>query len=177
MTQATPRHRTDRTKNLVGFLVGEVRYAIDILRVREIINPLPIVDLPHAPSSVVGVADHRGAVVPILDLRKRFGLAAVEATRRTKWVIVDVGERSVGFVVDAVTDVFGANATEQREVPRIGGNDARGIVAVYSVEVESRGAERTTALVFVIDALRVAEPTLALDVGGVAIPNDQETGR
>ena len=48
--------RGDRTKNLVGFQVGDVRYALEILRVREIINPLPTVALPHAPKVVLGVA-------------------------------------------------------------------------------------------------------------------------
>ena len=55
--------RTDRTKNLVGFVVGEVRYAVDILRVREIINPLPVVALPHAPPAIVGVALRLSAVL------------------------------------------------------------------------------------------------------------------
>ena len=80
------RHRSDRSKNLVGFVVGDVRYAVDILRVREIINPLPIVALPHAPPAVLGVADHRGLVIPIVDLRRRFGLEPNQTTRRTKWI-------------------------------------------------------------------------------------------
>ncbi|HJL32604.1 MAG TPA: chemotaxis protein CheW, partial [Polyangiaceae bacterium LLY-WYZ-15_(1-7)] len=79
MVDAT-RQRSDRSKNLVGFQVGDVRYAVDILRVREIINPLPLVELPHAPPSVLGVADHRGEVVPVLDLRRRFGLPATAPT-------------------------------------------------------------------------------------------------
>ncbi len=78
--------RRDRMKNLVGFLVGDVRYAVDILKVREIINPLDIVELPQSPSSVVGVADHRGEVVPIVDLRARFGLPSAEPTEA-----IDVG--------------------------------------------------------------------------------------
>ena len=49
--------------------MGDVRYAVEIHRVREIVNPLPIVTLPHAPAEVVGVADHRGDVLPVVDLR------------------------------------------------------------------------------------------------------------
>lgn len=170
----TPRHRSDRTKNLVGFLVGDVRYAIDILRVREIINPLPLVDLPHPPPSVIGVADHRGEVVPVLDLRQRFGLPAQAPTRRTKWVVVAVEDRSVGLVVDAVTDVFGAGPSEAREVPRLGDHDARGITAVFSLGGDEAPAEEARAgrvgrgLVFVIDVERVAEPTLRVDLGAVS---------
>ena len=95
--EALHRSRTDRTKNLVGFVVGDVSYAIDILRAREIINPLPMVALPHAPPAVAGVADHRGEVVPVLDLRRRFELPRLEASSRTKWVIVEVQSRSVAL--------------------------------------------------------------------------------
>lgn len=152
------RYRSDRTKNLVGFVVGDVRYAVDILRVREIINPLPIVPLPHAPRAIVGVADHRGKVVPVLDLRRRFGLPPAEVTRRTKWVIVRLEARAVGLVVDAVTDVFGAGEPGQRDVPRLGiGDTARGITSVYKHEDE---------LVFVLDIDRIAAAAEAIDMDG-----------
>jgi purine-binding chemotaxis protein CheW len=157
MTMEQPvRDRTDRSKNLVGFVVGDVRYAVDILRVKEIINPLPMVALPHAPPAVVGVADHRGSVVPVVDLRRRFNLPVMGATRRTKWVVVDVESRSVGLVVDGVTDVFGAGPADQREVPALGvGDAARGIAAVY---------KHDGGLVFVLDVDRVAAPAEAIDV-------------
>jgi purine-binding chemotaxis protein CheW len=85
------RYRHDPSKNLVGFVVGEVEYAVAIARVREIANPLLLVSLPQAPRAVVGVADYRGEVVPVVDLRMRFGLPAAAATRKTKWIVVDVG--------------------------------------------------------------------------------------
>ena len=155
MVDAT-RQRSDRSKNLVGFQVGDVRYAVDILRVREIITPLPLVELPHAPPSVLGVADHRGEVVPVLDLRRRFGLPATAPTRRTKWIVVELEDRSAGLVVDSVTDVFGAGPTEQRGVPKLGtGDEARGIAAVYATG---------GGLTFVIDVDRVAAPAEAIDV-------------
>jgi len=154
------RERQNRSKNLVGFIVGGVRYAVDILRVREIINPLPVVVLPHAPPAVVGVADHRGEVVPVLDLRLRFALPPSTESRRTKWIIVRLEERSVGLVVDAVTDVFGTGPADQRDVPELGmGDTARGIAAVYKHE---------GSLVFVVDISRVAAPAEAIDIGSLA---------
>lgn len=153
------RQRGDRSKNLVGFRVGDVRYAVDILRVKEIINPLPLVDLPQAPPMVVGVADHRGEVVPVLDLRLRFGLPQAPATRRTKWVVLGTLGRSVGLIVDAVTEVFGAGPGEQRDVPALGGPEIpQGIAAVYS-----HGGH----LVFVIDADAVVSPTQDLNFAGL----------
>jgi len=157
--------RTDRLKNLVGFQVGEVRYAVDIFRVREIIHPLPLVGLPHAPPVVIGVADHRGEVVPVVDLRLRFGLPAIDAAKsaRAKWIIVDIDDRSVGLLVDFVTDVFGAGPTDQREVPRLGiGDERRGIAAVYMHQ---------GALVFVIDVDRVANAALDVELPEVAAPS------
>ena len=149
-SDSTTRYRSDQAKNLVSFLVGDVRYAVDIHLVREIVNPLPFVALPHAPEEVCGVADHRGEVLPIVDLRVRFGLPPVDATRRTKWIIVRVpGQaQAVALVVDAVTDVFGAAERDQRSVPELSrGRDQRGIATVYSYE---------GSLVFVVDPQIVA---------------------
>lgn len=157
---ALTRRRGDRSKNLVGFTVGDVHYAVDILRVREIIAPLAVVQVPHAPPAVLGVCDHRGEVVPVLDLRQRFGLAATVATRRTKWIVVEFGSRLVGFVVDGVTEVFGAGPNAQRSVPQLGAGDVeRGISAVYSHE---------SHLVFVLDVERIAAVTEELDFSSLS---------
>lgn len=159
MVDAMTRARGDRSKDLVGFLVGDVYYAVDIFRVKEIINPLPVVTLPHVPPVVVGVADHRGDVVPVLDLRLRFGLPAAQATRRTKWIIVATEDRLVGLVVDAVSGVFGTGPSQERAVPKLGvGDEARGIAVVF---------RHDGRLVFVIDVDRVAAPAESVDVAAV----------
>lgn len=160
-TDSTTRYRSDQAKNLVSFLVGEVRYAVDIHLVREIVNPLPFVALPHAPQEVCGVADHRGEVLPIVDLRVRFGLPATEATRRTKWIIVRLPGRAqaVALVVDAVADVFGASENAQRSVPELSqGRDRRGIANVYSHEGK---------LVFVVDPHVVAAAARDIDTSSM----------
>ena len=59
---------------------------------------------PHAPSAVAGVADHRGEVVPILDLRVRFGLPRLSDPRRAKWILIEVENRTFGLAVDRVAD-------------------------------------------------------------------------
>jgi purine-binding chemotaxis protein CheW len=160
-TDSSTRYRTDQAKNLVSFLVGDVRYAVDIHLVREIVNPLPFVTLPHAPDEVCGVADHRGEVLPIVDLRVRFGLPPVDPTRRTKWIIVRLPSRaqSVALVVDAVTDVFGASENDQRSVPELSrGRDRRGIANVYSHEGR---------LVFVVDPHVVAAAAREIDTSSM----------
>jgi len=78
------RQRHDPSKSLVGFFVGNVHYAVPIGRVREISNPLEMVPLPHAPHAVIGVADYRGEVVPVVDLRMRFGMDPAAAQSVTE---------------------------------------------------------------------------------------------
>lgn len=157
MRRMASRTRADRNKNLVGFIVAGVHYAVDILRTKEILNPLAVVELPHAPASIIGVTDHRGLVVPVLDLRRRFLLPSVGLTRKTKWIVVSVANRSVALVVDAVTDVFGASDSDQRGIPSLGEGDTdRGIAAVYKHDGN---------LTFVLDIDRVAAPAEAIDTG------------
>jgi purine-binding chemotaxis protein CheW len=151
------RHRHD-SKSLVGFVVGDVHYAVPISKVGEITNPLDVVALPHAPMAVIGVADYRGDVVTVVDLRTRFGLAEVERTRRTKWIVVDVGNRFAALVVDAVTEVFGTGGAELRPAPVLGGgDDKRGIAGVTNHD---------GALVFVLDPGRLRELTEPLAAAG-----------
>jgi purine-binding chemotaxis protein CheW len=150
----THRYRHDPSKSLVGFVVGEVVYAIPIARVREISNPLTAVELPHAPHAIAGVADYRGEVVPVVDLRVRFGLPLLERTRRTKWIVIDLGGRHAALVVDAVTDVFGTGGNELRAAPPLGaGDDVRGIVGVTNF---------AGRMVFVLDVLRFKDLTTPL---------------
>jgi purine-binding chemotaxis protein CheW len=159
MADAIQRHRIDTHKNLVGFVVGDVHYAIDITRVREIVNPLDVTPLPFTPPEVSGVADHRGEVVPVIDLRVRFNLDRRSEERGTKWILVSLGTRVVGLVVDKVTEVFGAPSDEIRPTPEVGGNrDMRGINGV---------AKHDGRLVFVLDTLRFLEIVDALSASGV----------
>ena len=123
------RSRQATQRSLVAFVVGSVRYALEIAQVREIVTPLPLTLLPHTPEGLAGVADHRSAVVPIIDLRSRFGLPTLAARgRKTKWILVDVRGRTVGLVVDDVLGVLRLGVAEFRPA-RIseGGGSARNI--------------------------------------------------
>jgi purine-binding chemotaxis protein CheW len=144
---AASKQRPDPRKSLVGFIVGDVAYAVPITHVQEIVAPLELTELPHSPDAVAGVADHRGQVIPIVDLRARFRLPKSSDRRRVKWILVRVEERTFGLAVDRVTDVFGTGGVEIRPAPALGGGeDSRGIVGVTSYE---------GALVFVLDVSRL----------------------
>lgn len=153
---ASTRQRPDPQKSLVGFVVGEVAYAVPITQVREIVNPLVVTPLPHAPPAVVGVSDHRGEVVPIVELRSRFGLPRAPDPRRSKWILVDVQGRTVGLIVDSVTDVFGTGGAQLQPAPQLGaGDDLRGILGVTTYEGR---------LTFVLDVTRFEALVRPLDL-------------
>ena len=143
----TTKQRPDPRKSLVGFVVGDVAYAVPIVHVQEIVAPLGLTELPHAPHAVAGVTDHRDQVIPIVDLRARFRLPPLADRRRAKWILLRGEERTFGMIVDRVTDVFGTGGVEIRPAPKLGGGeDSRGIVGVTSYE---------GALVFVLDVTRL----------------------
>ena len=100
--------------------LGAEEYGIDILAVREIRGWTPVTRIPQAPSYVLGVLNLRGAIVPVLDLRLRFGLAREEYTATTVTVVVTVAGRLFGVVVDAVSDVLDVEADQIRPVPDMG---------------------------------------------------------
>jgi purine-binding chemotaxis protein CheW len=152
-------NRAVRSKNLVGFVVDGVPYAIDIQRVREIIKPLPTLPIPHAPLAIVGVTDHRGDVVPIIDLRVRFGAPQRSSGPEQFWIVVKRAKRYAGLVVDQVTEVFGAGVSQYRDVPDIGLTDqSQAIVSVCT----HRGS-----LVFVLDVDRITDLAEQIDLGAL----------
>ncbi|EKE71049.1 chemotaxis protein CheW [Gallaecimonas xiamenensis] len=102
------------------FLLGKERFAVDILRVREIRVWSPPTRLPAVPAYVSGVINLRGMIVPILDLRQRFGLGERQYDANTVTLILGNGEeRLMGLVVDAVADVL-ALADQDRVATRLG---------------------------------------------------------
>ena len=86
-------------------LAGEA-YGVEIGRVEEIIRMQAITRIPNGPAFIEGVTNLRGRVIPVLDLRKRFGLPATEQTRRSRIVVGELGQHTVGLVVDAVSEVL-----------------------------------------------------------------------
>ncbi|HAO93651.1 MAG: chemotaxis protein CheW [Deltaproteobacteria bacterium GWC2_56_8] len=91
---------------LVTFRLGNEEFSLDILRVQEIIRHMDLTRVPRTPDFVEGVINLRGRVIPVLDLRKRFGLPAEDRTNETRIIVVDVDNRTVGLKVDAVSEVL-----------------------------------------------------------------------
>ena len=93
-------------QQLVLFQVGAELYGVDIARVHEIIRLQAITRVPRAPAFVEGIINLRGKVIPVVDLRRRFGLPSAEHTRASRIVVVEIGDQVVGIIVDAVSEVL-----------------------------------------------------------------------
>jgi len=106
------------------FALADEEYALPVLKVREIIKMMEITQVPKVPPHVKGVINLRGKVIPIVDLRLKFGFPAQEATERTCIIVVDAalnGSRgALGFVVDGVSEVMNIVAEEIEPTPDFG---------------------------------------------------------
>jgi purine-binding chemotaxis protein CheW len=91
---------------LVCFRLGSEEYGLDIGQVQEINRMIAITRVPRAPSFMKGVINLRGQLIPIIDLRVRFGMPAVEPTKSTRIVVVEIGHSRVGMIVDGVSEVL-----------------------------------------------------------------------
>ena len=103
-------------QQLVVFDLSTEAYGVDIGAVREIIRLQDITKVPRTPEFVEGVINLRGKVIPVVDLRKRFGLPAEEESKENRIVVVDIGAQDIGVIDDEVTEVLRI-ATESVEPP------------------------------------------------------------
>ena len=123
----------------VTFVCGGVEYGIEILRVQEIKGWDGVTRVPYTPPFVLGVMNLRGVIVPVIDLRARFGLESKVFDSSTVVIVVRVegsyGEKTVGIVVDAVSEVYNVAADAVKPTPDLGGGaDAACVSGLTSVD-------------------------------------------
>ncbi|WP_028575340.1 chemotaxis protein CheW [Desulfonatronovibrio hydrogenovorans] len=120
---------------LVTFSIGGEEFGVEILTVQEIIRMLEITRVPKAPEFVEGVINLRGKVIPIIDLRKRFGLESKSHDKNTRIVVIEINKMIVGFVVDSVSEVLRIPAdTVEPPPPVVAGLDSEYISGVGKLE-------------------------------------------
>lgn len=106
MDDETGCRQENQLLQLVTFAISEEEFGIDILRVQEIIRMMPITRVPSSPPAVEGVINLRGKVIPVIDLRQRFGLPSREHDNQTRIIVIEIHGMIVGFVVDGVSEVL-----------------------------------------------------------------------
>lgn len=144
------------TNQYLTFSLRQERFAIAVAQVREILDLVPIIRVPQQPEFISGVINLRGKVLPVVDLSRKFGLAAAETSRDTCIVVLefkdDDGRGEVGALVDAVHEVIVLTAEEIEPPPRLGiglenglisgmGKTAQGLVILLNVDQIFASAE------------------------------------
>ncbi len=114
----------DKEGKYLTFSLADEEYGISILKIKEIIGMMPITTVPQTPEFVKGVINLRGKVIPVIDLRLRFGMDAIDYTERTCIIVVEIGGSAetiqIGTVVDAVSEVLNVSGEDIEETPTFG---------------------------------------------------------
>ena len=115
---------SDREGKYLTFALAAEEYGISILKIKEIIGMMPITTIPQTPEFVKGVINLRGKVIPVVDLRLRFGMERIDYTERTCIVVVEIsggaGTVMIGIVVDSVSEVLNIKGGDIEETPTFG---------------------------------------------------------
>ena len=115
-------------KQLISFTVGAEEYGLELLQVKEVIRMRPITWLPKAPLCVKGIINLRGDIIPIVDLRERFGLQHQRQTAKTRVIVVEVEGQPVGMVVDSASQVVRVPTDQFNPPPTAMGEGSRDFI-------------------------------------------------
>lgn len=113
---------------LVGFIVGEEEFAVPILAIQEIIKPIEWTKVPFVPDYVLGVFNLRGNVLPLIDLRKKFGVEAGDIDGNTRFIVMKIKDENVAFVIDRLTSALRINKKNILPPPETYTNDNDDII-------------------------------------------------
>jgi len=130
--KASVEQAVQKSQQFLTFLLDNQEYGLEIFKIQEIRGYSPVTPIPNVPVHVRGVMNLRGTVLPVIDLRMKFHLPSVEYNKFTVIVIAAVGDKSVGLLVDAVSDVLTVAQEAMREAPDFGAAvDTRFINGVF----------------------------------------------
>jgi len=154
---------------LACFRIGTEFYALDIMRIKEIIRPQRLTAVPKAPAFIEGVINLRGAVVPVVDLRKRFDVPAAGLDRRTRVLICALSGKIIGLIVDEVAEVRRYTRKEVQPSPQF---------------LKGRGSEfflgvcrRDDQLVMLLDLEKILSSTEKIDLEAIQRMQSEQTNK
>jgi len=96
----------EKDLQVVGFRIGNETYGVRIAAVREIVRVPEITSVPNAPESIEGVINLRGKIIPVMDLRKRFGLAEINSDKKNRILVVELENKLLGLIVNSASEVL-----------------------------------------------------------------------
>jgi purine-binding chemotaxis protein CheW len=109
----------EKTIQLVSFNLESLLFGLEILHIQEIIRYTQITNIPNSPDFVEGIVNLRGKVIPVVDLRKKFSMPLIEYDQSSRIIVSEVGETTVGFIVDQVNEVMYVNEDTFEKAPEI----------------------------------------------------------
>lgn len=115
-------------QELISFSIASQEYCVDVMSVREIRGWTQATTLPASPEHVRGVINLRGSVLPIVDLSARLGLGTTASSARNVIIVVDIGDKQVGLLVDAVSEIFTIDPKTMQPAPDVGSEAVRRLV-------------------------------------------------
>lgn len=113
---------------LIAFTLGDQEFCVEVMSVREIRSWTPATILPHSPAYVRGVINLRGAVLPVMDLSLRLGMAAAEPSQEHVIIVTQIGSQIVGLLVDSVSDILAVPADDIHPAPDVSKNMDRDLI-------------------------------------------------
>ncbi|WP_270728826.1 chemotaxis protein CheW [Shimia sp. Alg240-R146] len=135
MSDQTNEEQTEDRIEIVSFTIGEQAFCLNIGHVLEIRGWTSTTTLPHAPDYVVGMMNLRGAVLPVMDLSMRLGLGKTVPESRSVIIIAHIDKKSVGFLVDAVSNILTVNQADMQPTPEVSSaRTAAFIRGVYTMD-------------------------------------------
>ena len=120
MAIAAAEEQGRKLNKYLTFTLGDEEYGLEILKVREIIGLMEITNVPRMPNFVRGVINLRGKVIPVIDLRQKFGMERADNTKETCIIVVDLDGLLMGIVVDKVSEVLDIQEQDIEETPTFG---------------------------------------------------------
>lgn len=153
------------THQFLTFLLANETYGLDILTVQEIRGWGSATPIPNAPTYIRGVINLRGEIVPILDVRRRFNMDEIEFTATTVVIVVNIEGRTIGMVVDGVSDVIDIQENELRSAPDFGSSiDASFVSGLASIDDRMVIILNITEMLKGCDLLKLQAIASSLDV-------------
>jgi purine-binding chemotaxis protein CheW len=155
-----PKKATDNSiSRYLTFFVDEEQYGLNIANVKEIIASMNITSVPKTPPYIKGVINLRGAVIPVIDVRIKFGLKEKEHDVNTAIIINVIDNVSIGFIVDRVEDVLSINAAQLTDAPRFG-------ASVDTTFIENV-AEVNDHVIMILNLKRIFEQDELVDIASI----------
>jgi purine-binding chemotaxis protein CheW len=133
MNNEETKQSAGKVAELLSFRVGDQEYSVDIMSVREIRGWTRATSLPHSPTYVRGVINLRGTVLPVIDLAQRLGLPCGEVTDRNVIIVVHIEGRTVGLLVDAVSDILSIPQDELAPPPELAADNSQTFISALTI--------------------------------------------